>query len=65
MTDTVVWLWCMWRIRRKYYALKFEDRHKFMTWLRPYLSEHDNSLEYPHAFFYVKPVDVKRAIDNS
>lgn len=65
MLDTIVWLWCMWRVRRKYNALIFSKRKKLLMDLRPYLSEYDSAITYPDACFYIKPADVKRAIDNN
>lgn len=67
MVDTLVWLWCMWCVRREYKRLRFNNRTIFLYNLRPTVELDDGcgplQLEHPHAIFYVKPKDVKRALD--
>lgn len=63
MLDTIVWLWCMWRVRRKYHELEHHKRCVFLDDLRPMLSEYDMPMSYPDAIFYIKPADIKKGLD--
>lgn len=63
-SNTLVWLWCMWRARRAYSSdgALFSRRIRFMKELRPFLSTNPEArIDYPDAIFWVAPADIVRA----
>lgn len=63
-TNVVTWLWCMWRVQRIYRKrdLMFSRRIKFLKELRPFANLSEQArIDYPDAFLWVTPEDVKRA----
>jgi hypothetical protein len=62
---TIFWLYSVWRARRVYQmrGLLFSQRVRFLDELRPFASTTEQTrIAYPDAIFFIRPVDVDRAI---